>query len=51
MSLWGHYYPESIKKTIEFLLAQELHLKSLFNHVSQKMYAELQEKFKPSVGA
>ncbi len=37
------------KKTIEFLLAQELHLRSLFDSIGKKKYVELQEKFKPWV--
>lgn len=37
------------KKTIAFMLSQELHLKSLFDRIGKKRYDELQEKFKPWV--
>jgi len=36
-------------KTIEFLLSQEVHLRSLFDSIGKKKYEELQEKFKPWV--
>jgi hypothetical protein len=37
------------KKTIKFLLAQEIHLRSLFDSIGKKKYVELQEKFDPWV--